>query len=103
MVALFTQQSPVCLGGAIGLALSPDNLLDRMLDPAVRLATSTPGADPGGDYAWAVFARADDGASGRARNPGGQGAKVGGRVPTRRCLCQAMARCRGCSWPIART
>jgi ABC-type molybdate transport system substrate-binding protein len=25
----------------------------------VRLATSTPGADPGGDYAWAVFARAE--------------------------------------------
>jgi molybdate transport system substrate-binding protein len=31
----------------------------NMLDPAVRIATSTPGADPGGDYAWAVFARAD--------------------------------------------
>ena len=25
----------------------------------MRLATSTPGADPGGDYAWAVFARAE--------------------------------------------
>jgi hypothetical protein len=34
-------------------------MLDRLLDPAVRLATSTPGADPGGDYAWAVFARAE--------------------------------------------
>jgi ABC-type molybdate transport system substrate-binding protein len=39
--------------------LTADNLLDRMLDPAVRLATSTPGADPGGDYAWAIFARAN--------------------------------------------
>jgi molybdate transport system substrate-binding protein len=39
--------------------LTPDNLLARLLDPTVRLATSTPGADPGGDYAWAVFARAD--------------------------------------------
>jgi ABC-type molybdate transport system substrate-binding protein len=38
--------------------LTAANLLDRVLDPAVRLATSTPGADPGGDYAWAVFARA---------------------------------------------
>jgi molybdate transport system substrate-binding protein len=35
------------------------NMLDRLLDPTVRLATSTPGADPGGDYAWAVFARAE--------------------------------------------
>jgi hypothetical protein len=34
-------------------------MLDRLLDPGVRLATSTPGADPAGDYAWAVFARAD--------------------------------------------
>jgi hypothetical protein len=34
-------------------------MLDRLLDPAVRIATSTPGADPGGDYAWAVFARAE--------------------------------------------
>jgi ABC-type molybdate transport system substrate-binding protein len=30
-----------------------------LLDPSVRLATSTPGADPGGDYAWAVFGRAE--------------------------------------------
>ena len=36
-----------------------DKLLDRLLDPSVRLATSTPGADHGGDYAWAVFARAE--------------------------------------------
>jgi ABC-type molybdate transport system substrate-binding protein len=39
--------------------LTPANMLDRLLDPAVRLATSTPGADPSGDYAWAVFARAE--------------------------------------------
>ncbi len=30
-----------------------------MLDPAARLATSTPHTDPGGDYAWSVFARAE--------------------------------------------
>lgn len=41
------------------LGITPANLLDRLLDPAVKLATSTPGADPGGDYAWAVFARAE--------------------------------------------
>jgi Bacterial extracellular solute-binding protein len=34
-------------------------MLDRLLDPAIRLATSTPGSDPSGDYAWAVFARAE--------------------------------------------
>jgi molybdate transport system substrate-binding protein len=41
------------------LGLTPANMLDRLLDPTVRLATSTPGADPAGDYAWAVFARAE--------------------------------------------
>ena len=41
------------------LGLTSANMLDRLLDPAVRLATSTPGSDPGGDYAWAVFARAE--------------------------------------------
>ena len=30
-----------------------------MLQPGVRLGTSTPGADPSGDYAWALFRRAE--------------------------------------------
>jgi len=35
------------------------NLLERMLDPAVKLGTSTPRADPSGDYAWEIFKRAE--------------------------------------------
>ncbi len=31
----------------------------NLLDPKVRIGTSTPGADPGGDYAQAFFERAD--------------------------------------------
>lgn len=42
-----------------GLAATSDTLLDRMLDPTVKLATSTPKADPSGDYAWEVFRKAD--------------------------------------------
>jgi len=57
-VVMFTRNS-LCALGKAGLGLTTANVLDRMLDPAVRLGTSTPGADPGGDYAWAVFARAD--------------------------------------------
>lgn len=57
-VIMFTRNE-LCAIGRQDLGLTPDTLLNRMLDPAVRLATSTPGADPGGDYAWAVFARAD--------------------------------------------
>ena len=35
------------------------NVLDRLLDPAVRLGTSTPVADPSGDYTWALFRQID--------------------------------------------
>jgi molybdate transport system substrate-binding protein len=55
-VIMFTRNS-LCALGKPELGLTPENVLERMLDPAVRLGTSTPGADPGGDYAWAVFAR----------------------------------------------
>lgn len=34
-------------------------LLDVMLDPKIKLGTSTPKADPSGDYAFALFAKAE--------------------------------------------
>jgi molybdate transport system substrate-binding protein len=49
----------LCAIARPAVGLTPANMLDRLLDPAVRLATSTPGADPGGDYAFAVFTRAE--------------------------------------------
>lgn len=42
-----------------GLAVDSANLLDRMLDPAIKLGTSTPNSDPSGDYAFEVFRKAD--------------------------------------------
>jgi ABC-type molybdate transport system substrate-binding protein len=42
-----------------GLSVGPATLLERMLDPGVKLGTSTPKADPSGDYAWEVFRKAD--------------------------------------------
>jgi molybdate transport system substrate-binding protein len=42
-----------------GLSVSSETLLDRMLDLQVKLATSTPKADPSGDYAWEVFRKAE--------------------------------------------
>ncbi len=42
-----------------GLAASPGTLLELMLRPDVRVGTSTPGADPSGDYAWALFGKAE--------------------------------------------
>ena len=42
-----------------GLAVTPDNLLDAMLREDVKVGTSTPKADPSGDYAFESFAKAD--------------------------------------------
>jgi molybdate transport system substrate-binding protein len=42
-----------------GLIVGPETLLDRMLDAGIKLGTSTPRADPSGDYAWEVFRMAD--------------------------------------------
>ncbi len=49
----------LCAIARPGLAVAEDTLLERMLDPAVKLGTSTPRADPAGDYAFELFARAD--------------------------------------------
>jgi molybdenum ABC transporter molybdate-binding protein len=57
-VVMFTRNR-LCALSRTSLGLTSENLLERLLDPSVRLATSTPGADPGGDYTWAVFARAN--------------------------------------------
>jgi molybdenum ABC transporter molybdate-binding protein len=42
-----------------GLAVTPQTLLETMLDPKVRLGTSTPKADPSGDYAFESFDKAE--------------------------------------------
>ncbi len=38
---------------------TPDTLLATLLRADVRVGTSTPRADPSGDYAWALFRKAD--------------------------------------------
>ena len=42
-----------------GFSVTSATLLDRMLDPDVKLGTSTPKADPSGDYAFEVFHKAE--------------------------------------------
>jgi ABC-type molybdate transport system substrate-binding protein len=42
-----------------GLKVDSSNLVEYMLDPGVKLGTSTPKADPSGDYAFEVFRKAD--------------------------------------------
>ena len=41
------------------LRMDSENMLDVLLDPRVRVGTSTPRADPSGDYAREVFRRAE--------------------------------------------
>ena len=46
------------------LQIDSAGLLNRMLEPAIKLGTSTPKADPSGDYALEVFAKAESMTSG---------------------------------------
>ena len=49
----------LCALVAQGVEVTTDTLLERMLDPRVKLGTSTPRADPSGDYAWQLFEKAE--------------------------------------------
>jgi molybdate transport system substrate-binding protein len=42
-----------------GLAVASNTLLSMLLNPDIKLGTSTPKADPAGDYTWKMFAKAD--------------------------------------------
>lgn len=55
---VFTRNELCALAGSKVNATS-ENLLDLMLDPAVKLGTSTPKDDPSGDYAWLAFEKAE--------------------------------------------
>lgn len=48
----------ICVSALREVGLTSANLLDKMLDPRIHISTSTPKADPGGDYAWALFDKA---------------------------------------------
>jgi molybdate transport system substrate-binding protein len=49
----------MCVVSRRSMGVTAANLVDRMLAKGVRVKTSTPGADPAGDYAWAIFDRVD--------------------------------------------
>ena len=57
-VAVFARNR-ICALAREGLDVGPGALLATLLDPKVRVGTSTPKADPAGDYAFALFAKAD--------------------------------------------
>jgi len=47
----------MCIVSRRSAEVTPTNLIDRLLAKDVRVKTSTPIADPSGDYAWAIFDR----------------------------------------------
>ncbi|WP_374671273.1 molybdate ABC transporter substrate-binding protein [Acidovorax temperans] len=55
---VFTRNA-LCALAQGAVAVTSDTLLGTMLQPQVRLGISTPKADPAGDYAWALFQKAD--------------------------------------------
>lgn len=52
-------RNQLCAIAQDDVPLTSANLLDTLLAPQTKLGTSTPKADPAGDYAWAVFAKAE--------------------------------------------
>jgi ABC-type molybdate transport system substrate-binding protein len=57
-VAMFTRNT-LCAVATPHVGLTTANFLDKLLDSGVKLGTSTPRADPSGDYTWAMFRLAD--------------------------------------------
>jgi len=49
----------LCAVARKSVGLTRANLLAKLMDPAVKLAASTPVLDPGGDYAWKMFDMAE--------------------------------------------
>ncbi|GCF89735.1 molybdate ABC transporter substrate-binding protein [Shewanella sp. M-Br] len=52
-------RNQLCAVAQDTVQVTSSTLLDTLLDPKIKVGTSTPKADPAGDYAWAVFAKAE--------------------------------------------
>ncbi len=58
-VVLFARNQ-LCAIAQPHLNVTPDTLLTTLLNPDITVGTSTPKADPSGDYAWKLFEKADN-------------------------------------------
>jgi len=57
IAAIAFARNRMCVVSRRAAGVTAANLVGRMLGKDVRLKTSTPQADPAGDYAWAIFDR----------------------------------------------
>jgi molybdate transport system substrate-binding protein len=55
---LFTRNA-LCVVTTAASTLDTGNLIETLLKPETRIGTSTPGADPAGDYTWGIFHRVE--------------------------------------------
>jgi molybdate transport system substrate-binding protein len=55
---LFTRNA-LCVVTDAATALDSGNLIETLLKPDIKIGTSTPVADPAGDYTWEIFHRID--------------------------------------------
>ncbi len=55
--AIEIAKNRMCVVARRSAGVTAGNLIDRLLDKKIRVKTSTPIADPAGDYAWAIFER----------------------------------------------
>jgi ABC-type molybdate transport system substrate-binding protein len=80
-VVMFARNA-LCAFATPEAGLDADNFAARLLDPAVKLGTSTPKADPSGDYTWKMFGLIDKQRPGAAATLEAKADKViGGAVP----------------------
>jgi molybdate transport system substrate-binding protein len=84
-------RNTLCALAQPGIQVTGGTLLERMLDPAVKVGTSTPKADPSGDYAWEFFDKAGTVEAGAADTLKGKalqltGGKESPKPPTERSV-----------------
>jgi molybdate transport system substrate-binding protein len=61
---LFARNS-LCVLAREGISVQSNSVVETLLSPTIKVGTSTPGADPAGDYTWEMFKKID-----RLRRPG---------------------------------
>jgi ABC-type molybdate transport system substrate-binding protein len=57
--AVLFAHNTLCAQVKADTPVNSDSIVEYLLRPATRLATSTPKSDPGGDYTWTFFQRLD--------------------------------------------
>lgn len=67
-----------------GLSLTPDNLLNQLLNPDIKVGITPPVTDPLGDYTQVVFQKADDIQSGSFQQLNAKSILLSGTLPPER-------------------